>query len=245
MKPTVSIVIPFYNCAYVDQAIRSALNQTYPNTEVIVVDDGSTKELERLVPFLNRITYIKKENGGTATAVNEGIKRSSGEYIAWLSSDDHFHKQKVEKQLNYMLNKGAKASFHNYDYINKNNETLLPFVGKRFSNAEEIYRSIIRINPINGCSVMVHRDVYKEIGYFSPHLKFTQDYEMWCRMLMKGYVIYYLDEVLLKYRSHPDSGTSKNPDKMKREVSAIRHHYHHQIHQYAAKHYDELRSIKF
>jgi teichuronic acid biosynthesis glycosyltransferase TuaG len=245
MKPTVSIVIPFYNCSYVDQAIRSALNQTYTNIEVIVVDDGSTQELERLTPFKDRITYIRKENGGTATAVNEGIKRANGEYISWLSSDDYFDNQKVEKQLEFMLKRGAKASFHNYDFVNKENEVLLPFVGKRFSNAEEIYLSITSINPINGCSVMLHRDVFKDVGYFSPNLRFTQDYEMWCRMLINGYIIYYLDEVLLKYRSHPDSGTSKHPEKMRREVFVIKHHYHSKIHQYAVQNSARLRSIKF
>ena len=74
MKPTVSIVIPFYNCSYVDQAIRSALNQSYSNVEVVVIDDGSTKEVERLTPFLNQINYFRKENGGTASAVNKESK---------------------------------------------------------------------------------------------------------------------------------------------------------------------------
>ncbi|WGG47804.1 glycosyltransferase [Rossellomorea sp. DA94] len=245
MKPIVSIVIPFYNCSYVDQAIRSALSQTYPNTEVIVVDDGSTKELERLTPFMNRITYIRKDNGGTATAVNEGVKKAKGEYICWLSSDDHFNQQKVEKQLRFMLNRGAKASFHNYDFVNKDNEVLLPFVGKRFSNAKEIYLSITNINPINGCSVMLHKDVFKDVGYFSPNLRFTQDYEMWCRMLINGYVMYYLDEVLLKYRSHPESGTSKHSDKMKKEVRVIKHYYHSKIQQFMVQHSAWLKNIKF
>ncbi|TMU87547.1 glycosyltransferase [Bacillus sp. BHET2] len=245
MKPTVSIVIPFYNCSYVAQAIQSALNQSYTNIEVIVVDDGSTKEIERLTPFMNKIMYIRKENGGTATAINEGIKRASGDYIAWLSSDDYFDHQKVEKQLDFMINRGAKASFHNYDFINSANEVLLPFIGKRFTNADEIYRSFMTINPVNGCSVMLHKDVISDVGYFSPNLRFTQDYEMWFRLLIHGHVMYYLDEVLLKYRSHPESGTSKHPEKMKREVFIIKHHYHPKIHQYLLQHSDRLKSITF
>ena len=63
MEPKVSIVIPFYNCAYIEQAVHSALNQTYPHIEVIVVDDGSTKHVEKLKPFMDRITYVRKENG--------------------------------------------------------------------------------------------------------------------------------------------------------------------------------------
>jgi teichuronic acid biosynthesis glycosyltransferase TuaG len=245
LKPTVSIVIPFYNCSYVDQAIRSALNQSYSNVEVVVIDDGSTKEVERLTPFLNQINYFRKENGGTASAVNEGIKRASGDYIAWLSSDDYFDHLKIEKQLDYMLRRRAKASFHNYDVINQTNEVLLPCIGKRFTNAEEIYHTFLTINPVNGCSIMVHKDVFRDIGYFSTKFKFTQDFEMWNRMLINGYVIYYLDEVLLKYRSHPESGTSKHSDKLKKEVSIIKQHYHHKILQYLSENEAALKSIRF
>lgn len=84
MEPKVSIVIPFYNCAYIEQAVHSAIHQTYPHIEVIVVDDGSTEHVERLQPFMDSIRYIRKENGGTATALNEGIKHATGDYFVWL-----------------------------------------------------------------------------------------------------------------------------------------------------------------
>ncbi|WP_394514565.1 glycosyltransferase family A protein [Priestia aryabhattai] len=86
----VSIIIPFYNCSYIDQAIQSALNQTYQDIEIIVVNDGSSKFNEKITPYLDRILYIEKENGGTASALNLGIKNATGEYFAWLSSDDIF-----------------------------------------------------------------------------------------------------------------------------------------------------------
>jgi len=73
-EPKVSVIIPFYNCSYVDLAIQSVLNQSYPNIELIVVDDGSTLWLEKLTPFRDRIIYIQKDNGGTASALNKGIE---------------------------------------------------------------------------------------------------------------------------------------------------------------------------
>ncbi|BCB03643.1 glycosyltransferase family 2 protein [Bacillus sp. KH172YL63] len=245
MKPTVSIVIPFYNCSYIAQAVQSALNQTYPNIELIVVDDGSTKEIERLTPFMSRITYIKKKNGGTATAINEGIKKAKGTYIAWLSSDDYIEPLKVEKQVEFMLKHNAKASFHNYDYVGPQNEPLLSYVGKRFTNANEVYRSFMTINPVNGCSVMLHRDIFQEVGYFNQDLRFTQDYDMWFRILLKGHVMYYLDEVLLNYRSHPNSGTSQHGDKMKHEILVVRNYYQPKIANYLRKHSQALKMMTF
>jgi teichuronic acid biosynthesis glycosyltransferase TuaG len=245
MKPKVSIIIPFYNCTFIAQAISSALKQTYHNIEIIVVDDGSTREVERIQPFRNRIIYIRKVNGGTATALNEGARRAKGEYIAWLSSDDYFLPDKIEKQLSFMMNHRAKASFHNYDFVNEANEVVIPFTGRRFHNAWEVYRSFLNQNPVNGCSVMLHREVFSKVGYFSADLKFTQDYEMWCRLLLNGIQLFYLDEVLLKYRTHSQSGTSQNPVQIKREIFIVRHHYNRRMRHYLLKHGAYLKAITF
>ncbi|MGO4274414.1 glycosyltransferase family 2 protein, partial [Paenibacillus sp. TAF58] len=80
MQPKVSIIIPFYNCPYIDQAIASAIGQTYANVEIIVVDDGSTIHADKIGPFKDRVYYLGKANGGTASALNHGIRYASGEY---------------------------------------------------------------------------------------------------------------------------------------------------------------------
>lgn len=97
--PKVSIVIPVYNGAnYLREAIESALDQTYPNIEVIVVNDGSSDDgaTEQVAfSFGNRIRYFSKENGGVASALNAGIRLMSGEYLSWLSHDDVYYSCKV------------------------------------------------------------------------------------------------------------------------------------------------------
>jgi glycosyltransferase involved in cell wall biosynthesis len=78
MPAKVSILIPFYNCPYVDRAIESALQQTYPDVEVIVIEDGSSKHLPLIKPYAKHIRYIRKPNGGTASALNRGSELPAG-----------------------------------------------------------------------------------------------------------------------------------------------------------------------
>ncbi len=221
----VSVIIPFYNCSYVDQAIKSVLNQTYKKIEIILVDDGSTIHLKKLDPYRGAIRYIRKENGGTATALNLGIQAASGDFIAWLSSDDYFLPEKITKQMDFMRDHNAVFSFTNYDYIDKNNNVLLPFSGERFSTVNEVYKAFLKQNPVNGCTVIMKKDIFKQIGYFNPDLLFTQDYDMWFRVLLNGYKMHYLDEVLTKYRSHEESSTNKNLLKKKTEINTVRNYY--------------------
>ena len=99
-KPLISIIIPCYNDAkYIEQSVNSALNQTYSNKEVIVVDDGSNVEtkqiLKKLEPKL--IKLITQENKGQSTARNVGINAAKGEYILTLDSDDYFEPTFLEK----------------------------------------------------------------------------------------------------------------------------------------------------
>ncbi|PFT87568.1 glycosyl transferase [Bacillus thuringiensis] len=225
MFPMVSVIIPFYNCAYVDHAIQSALDQTHPNIEVILIDDGSTMFKEKLAPFLNRILYLYKENGGTATALNEGIKAAKGTYIAWLSSDDYFLPNKIEKQLDFMKRQRAAVSFTNYDYIDEKNRILLHRNGPHISSVEDLYSEIMKYNAINGCTTVIKKSVFDDIGSFNPDLRFTHDYDMWFRLLLSGFRIHYLDEVLVKFRYHKNSGTQKNAKEIQREAAIVESYY--------------------
>ena len=99
MNNKVSIIIPVYNGEnYIREAIDSALSQTYKNIEIIVVNDGSKDNTDEICKsYGKKIKYIKKENGGVATALNTGIKAAKGQYIAWLSHDDLYKENRIEK----------------------------------------------------------------------------------------------------------------------------------------------------
>jgi glycosyltransferase involved in cell wall biosynthesis len=220
----VTIVIPFFNCPFIAQAIESALNQTYQNIEIIVVNDGSTKHHEKIIPYLNRITYIEKENGGTASALNLGIKNSAGDYFAWLSSDDTFRSTKIEKQLYFMLQNNAMASYSNFYLINDQGSIVSHPQGIGFSDHVQFLKRMRRGCVINGCTVMVNMNVFKQLGLFDESLLYTQDYDFWLRIL-PHFHFYYFPEALVHYRVHENMGTKQHRIEMRKEIqSTIERH---------------------
>jgi len=219
MEPKVSIIIPFYNCPYIEQAVHSAIHQTYPNIEVIVVDDGSTKHVERLNPLMDDIRYVRKENGGTATALNEGIRLATGEYFVWLSSDDVMLLDRVEKQLKHMLKVKAKFCHGAYHYVNADGEwmdTVRPEVGNRMEMLEVLMEGC----PINGCTVMLEMDAFRKFGLFDTKFRYTHDYEMWLR-LFPLYELFYFKEPLVCYRVHDSMGTKRHFEALKAEMEKV------------------------
>ncbi|WP_144701089.1 glycosyltransferase [Fictibacillus phosphorivorans] len=213
----VSIIIPFYNCPYIDKAIESALNQTHKNVEVIVINDGSTLHNEKIIPYLNKIKYIKKGNGGTASALNTGIRHASGDYFAWLSSDDLFHPAKIEKQLRFMKVNHASACYSNFNIINEQGAIVTYSQGQAFPNQVLFLKRMRRGCVINGCTVMLKMGIFKELGLFDETLRYTQDYEYWLRVLAK-YRFYYCPEILVNYRVHNNMGSEKHKMEIRKEL---------------------------
>jgi glycosyltransferase involved in cell wall biosynthesis len=224
----VSIIIPFFNCPYIGLAIESALRQTYQNIEVIVVDDGSTLHNEKVTPYLSRIKYIKKSNGGTASALNTGIRHATGDYFAWLSSDDLFHPLKIEKQLYYMKTINAQVSYSNFYLINETGKIVSSPQGMGFPNQAQFLKRMRRGCVINGCTVMLRMNLFKELGLFDETLLYTQDYDYWLRILSK-YRFHYFSEPLVYYRVHSEMGTKQNRLQIRKELQLTTQKHIHKM----------------
>lgn len=220
MRPLVSVIIPFYNDPYVDQAIRSALDQTYRPLEVIVVDDGSTQHFEHVQPYLPYIHYLGKSNGGTASALNHGIRHASGQYIAWLSSDDLFYPEKISRQVEFMIQQHAAISHTNFHYIDGvGNVTRLNAAPAEIMNTVEFYRTFLHANPVNGCTVMIRRDLFSLIGLFDEGLPYTHDVDFWYRAIGCGAHFPFLNESLTGYRWHDGMGTLRHREQIQHEYA--------------------------
>ena len=217
-----------------DQAIESALNQSYPNIEVIVVDDGSTKYNEKISPFLNKIRYIKKENGGTASALNIGIGNANGEYFTWLSADDIYDKFKVEKQLAFMQERQANISYGNYFLIDTDNQIISSQAGIGMPTRIQFLEIMRKGCIINGCTVMLKMKLFEEIGIFDSSFPYTHDYDLWLRIL-PHYHFYYFDEPLVMYRVHSDMGSKKYEQVIPHEILLVQRKYDRKLEELITK----------
>ncbi|MGD6901159.1 glycosyltransferase [Bacillus infantis] len=223
-EPKVSIIIPFYNCEYIAQSISSAVNQTYLNKEVIVVNDGSDRHIEKISPFRDRIIYLEKENGGTASAVNMGIQHSTGEYFSWLSSDDLFNLRKTELQMAFMKKVNASASYTNFHIINNQSDITQLSAGKTILDKKAFYSYLRTSCHINGCTVIMKSSLFKKTGLFNEKLLYTQDYDMWLRVLHHE-EFHFLNAPLVLHRLHENMGTIKHLNELWEEFAEVRKRY--------------------
>lgn len=225
MTPKVSIIIPFYNDPYIDQAVVSALYQTYPNIEVIVVDDGSTLYQDRLDPYRSRIHYIGKANGGTASALNYGMNLASGKYVAWLSSDDRFYPDKIARQVAYMERMNARISHTDFDLMNEHGTVTERNAAAKYPTAKAFIAALRHGCPVNGCTIMMTKELLRSIGWFNVSLPYTHDYELWIRIILARIDFHYINESLTVYRRHSQMGTVKHFDSVLLEASTINSMY--------------------
>lgn len=207
--PKVSIVIPVYNGSdYLGEAIDSALAQTYANIEIIVVNDGSndggkTDEIAR--SYGDRIRYFSKENGGVSTALNVGLKKMTGEFFSWLSHDDIYFPDKIERQIDYLrLHPDAKLVTGNFVFIdNKGNQTG-EYVNRTLS-VIKTGRDALSVWTY-GCCILIHKECFDKAGLWNEDNRTTQDDEMWLE-LIRHYPIHFMQDKLCKSRQHAEQGT--------------------------------------
>ena len=214
-KPLVSVIIPAYNCAdYIVESIESALAQDYPNKEIIVVDDGSTDDtVATLSAFDGKITVIRQENAGSAVARNTGIKASSGEFIAFLDSDDLWFPGKLSLQVEYMeAHPDIGLVYHDWMVWElDDNGTFAPLdiptlpadrLATDPDNSGWIYRRLFSESIIHTTAAMLRRELVDKAGVFDTELRKGQDYEYWFRISRYTRVAK-LRAVLSAYRINP------------------------------------------
>lgn len=224
-KPLVSIVIPVYNGSnYMAEAIDSALSQTYDNIEIIVVNDGSKdqdKSDSIAKSYGDKIRYFPKENGGSSSALNEGIKNMRGEWFSWLSHDDLYYKDKVKNQVEY-LNKltdsGVSSDdlwkhmlFTACDFINgegklikKSRYETEKALSEKISAFEDNSYLICEPTKYNfyGCGCLINKRAFEEVGAFDEKLRLINDLDMWYRLYEGGFRLHYMPEALTIGRIH-------------------------------------------
>lgn len=227
--PLVSIIIPVYNGSnYLNQAIDSALAQTYDNCEVIVINDGSadngaTESIAK--SYGDRIKYHCKTNGGVASAMNAGIRLADGDYISWLSHDDLYLPHKIERQITFLssLPSADVVLYSDYEVVDANNDFIRTVKLDALSGVDSIQAFILLLfrASVHGCSLLLPRKCFTEIGYFAENLRTTQDYDLWFKLLKNGYEFVHMPEVLMITRWHKEQGSHALYKIARREIDAL------------------------
>jgi glycosyltransferase involved in cell wall biosynthesis len=194
MQPLVSIIIPTYNSEkYIREALESALNQTYRNIEIIVVDDGSTDNTKEVLKhYLDRIQYIYKKNAGPASARNVGIKHAKGEYIAFLDSDDMWLPEKIELQLGVFVKDQRIGLVSCNDYeIDEKGQILGESKHIHYPSQKALFNALLVQNVVSGGSnAIIKKECFDKVGLFDEHLHGTEDWDMWLRIAQRYDVIF-------------------------------------------------------
>lgn len=197
----VSIIIPVYNGSnFMRCAIDCALNQTYQNTEVIVVNDGSKddgKTEEIALSYGDRIRYFPKPNGGVSSALNYGIANMTGDYFAWLSHDDAYTTTRIEDSVELLKAHGLlgkKYIGYTGGYFADAAGTKIKdfrhyFDRNRIYSGYEAMEMMTANGTLYGCNLLIPRSAFEEAGAFDESLRYSQDALMWYRIFLAGYGI--------------------------------------------------------
>jgi len=204
-SPLVSAIIASYNhSAYVTDSITSVLRQTYPNIELIVIDDGSSDDsVTRIKPLAekHKFYFAAQENMGLARTLNKAISMARGKYFAALGSDDIAMLDKTEKQVAFMeVHPGIAVCGGNV--LNINDEGVILKKQKLHPYRELDFESIMTNKPgIASPTAMIRKSVLDEAGDYDPDIQ-LEDMSMWLKLTYQGYRIAGLNDVLVYYRKH-------------------------------------------
>ena len=210
----VSAVIPTFNRGHcLLRAINSILAQTTPVDEIIVVDDGSDdktydllvkSELLDMRGQMPNIRYLYQENKGVSAARNLGIKEAEHEYIALLDSDDAWTETKIERQALKLVGKNFSCRItHTEEIWLKDGQRINP-KKKHKKSGGFIFEKCLPLCCISPSSVLLHRTLFNEYGFFDEKLPACEDYDMWLRLCAFEEVLFVEEALTIKYGGHAD-----------------------------------------
>ena len=219
---TISIIIPVYNTIqYINQCLESVCNQTYPHLEIICIDDGSTDGSEKIIDNFaksdNRIITIHQENHGESNARNIGLKKATGEYIAFLDCDDWIELDMYQKMVNTMQSEDVDivagnwfSETQNNSYVVTNNKNV--DIGK--FNREKLLVYIYERDEYKSFAYMWNKLYKKKLFYnkennlilFDENLRLGGDVLYLAQLVLNSNNAIYLDQPFYHYRQREDSG---------------------------------------
>jgi len=212
----VSVIIPAYNHEeFIEQAIQSIIDQDFSSWELIIIDDGSTDRTQELVDRFKdhpKIQVFHQKNRGLSATLNRGLKIARGSYFSFLPSDDYLHPLKLSSQLEVIHDHpDLGVVFCNQIPVDKHgnpskDNSIISWTDVPYVKKEEILPHLFERNFIPAPSALIRTDYLRRLGGFDESLIYTQDYDIWMRLL-PHYSAYWLHEPLIYYRWHGENLT--------------------------------------
>lgn len=202
--PKVSVIIPTYNREqFIVETINSVLNQTYKDFEIIVVDDGSTDNTKsKLEQFKSKIKLIEQKNSERAIARNNGVKNSTGQYVAFLDSDDIWIKNKLEKQVEILNSKPEVIlTYGQCLRINEDGRKIKTAKRQLRGFSGNVYERLLMRNFVVSPTPMIKREFFEKTSGFQTKYIPYEDWEFWIRFSLLG-KFHFIDKPLAYYRIH-------------------------------------------
>ena len=208
-KGLVSIIIPYHKKKkFFKKTLHSALNQSYNNTEILIIyDDDEFKELSYVKSLINKKKNIKliinRKKLGAGNSRNKGLAASKGKFYAFLDADDIWKKNKVKKQIEFMNKNNIDASFTSYEIINENGYKI------SYRNSKKLitFKDLIYSCDIGLSTVILRKKKYLKKNFF-PNIKTKEDYVLWLKLSKKGVNFYGMIDKLTQWRKTNNSLSS-------------------------------------
>lgn len=220
-SPFISIVTPSLNqAAYIEQNIKSVLNQNYPNFEHIIIDGGSTDGTIDILGKYDHLIWVSEKDNGQSQAINKGIKRARGEIIGWLNSDDCYEPDAfytVAEELSRA--KGKYVVFGDCHTIDEKGARIGYIKGK-LPHPKDWLKYWQKDYRIPSASVFFYKDVFGRVGYLDENIQYVMDDDYFLR-INDHYKFYYINKPLASMRVHDRTKTALRGEMFEREWFGI------------------------
>lgn len=216
MEPFFSVIIPSFNRAQcLSRSLGSVAQQSFKDFEILFVDDGSTDQTQTQLANLQQgpLQALKfrsffQNQGGVSSARNLGIRKARGRWLAFLDSDDEWLPTKLEQQFQMIQQREDLKIFHGEEIWIRNGVRVNP-MKKHQKTGGWIYRNCLPLCCISPSTVVIHKDVFSQVGAFDESFEVCEDYELWLRITSQFEVGFTTENLTVKYGGHEDQLSRK------------------------------------
>lgn len=226
----ISVIIPCFNAGnYIEEAVQSAINQSYANVELLVVDDGSTDRSREILTSLaadhgDRMTILHQNNKGPYPARNLALRHARGEYIAFLDADDYWRLDCLEKLHSALVSSDAVLAYCGWQNIGLDGPASKPYIPPDYEFESKLESFLSGASPWPIHAALIRRDILETAGGFSEEYPTCMDYDLWLRVAISN-PIKRVGEVLAFYRHHSNGQITSKQWRQARNVWLIKKNF--------------------